>query len=110
MYTNKILQRINLWIIQHRNFKKNDNQINTMDTKDINKSQIYNFINVTHNLHKLFEALATSRLTLALLAYIVRIQIWHLFVVFFQVGKEKRLAGMLSPCSGSAKLHFYLPF
>jgi hypothetical protein len=40
-----------------------------MDTKDIEKLQIYNFINVIHILHKLFEALTTSRLTLNLLAY-----------------------------------------
>jgi hypothetical protein len=42
-----------------------------MDTKDIEKLQIYNFIDVTHIIHKLFEALATSRLTLALLAYML---------------------------------------
>jgi hypothetical protein len=33
-----------------------------MDTKDIEKLQIYNFIDVTHIIHKLFEALATSTL------------------------------------------------
>jgi hypothetical protein len=54
---------------------KNDNQINTMDTKDIDKLQIYNFINVTHNLHKLFEALAKSRLTLVLPTYVAGILI-----------------------------------
>jgi hypothetical protein len=81
-----------------------------MDTKDIDKLQIYNFINVTHNLHKLFEALVASRLTLALLAYVVGILIWHLFVVFFQVGKKKKIVEMLSHCSGCAKLHFRLPF
>jgi hypothetical protein len=46
-----------------------------MDTKDIEKLQIYNFIDVTHILDKLFEALATSRLTLTLPTYIVGILI-----------------------------------
>jgi hypothetical protein len=54
---------------------KNDNKIITMDTKDIEKLQIYNFIDVTHILDKLFEALATSRLTLTLPTYIVGILI-----------------------------------
>ncbi len=46
-----------------------------MDTKDIEKLQIYNFIDVNHILHKLFKALAASKLILALLAYITRILI-----------------------------------
>jgi hypothetical protein len=46
-----------------------------MDTKDIDILQIYNFINVTHNFHKLFVALAASKLTLTLLAYATRILI-----------------------------------
>jgi hypothetical protein len=46
-----------------------------MDTKDIKKLQIYNFIDVIHIFHKLFEALTTLKLTLALLAYVVGILI-----------------------------------
>jgi hypothetical protein len=46
-----------------------------MDTKNINKLEIYDFIDITHILHKLFEALATSRLTLALPAYTIGILI-----------------------------------
>jgi hypothetical protein len=56
----------------HKKLKnKNDNQIITMDSKDTKKLQIYNFINVIHILHKLFVALAASKLTLALPAYVV---------------------------------------
>jgi hypothetical protein len=39
------------------------------------KNYKYNFINVTHILHKLVEASITSRLTLALPTYIARILI-----------------------------------
>ncbi len=55
------------------NFKKNknDNQIITMDSKDTEKLQIYNFINVTHIFHKLFVALTALRLTLTLPIYTI---------------------------------------
>jgi len=33
-----------------------------------------------------------------------------LFVVFFQVGKDKRIVEMSSHCFGFAKLHFHMPF
>ncbi len=46
-----------------------------MDTKGIDKLLIYNFIDVIHNLHKLFEAFIALRLTLVLLAYVARILI-----------------------------------
>jgi hypothetical protein len=57
------------------NKNKNDNIIIVMDTKGIDKLLIYKFINVIHSLHKLFEALVASRLTLTLLAYVARILI-----------------------------------
>jgi len=49
------------------NFFFNVNPINTMIQKT-SKNYKYNLINVTNILHKLVEALATLRLTLALLA------------------------------------------
>ncbi len=54
-------------------FLKNDNQIITVDTKDIKNLQICNFTDVTHIFHKLFKALTTLRLTLTLPTYVVRI-------------------------------------
>jgi len=81
-----------------------------MDTKDIEKLQIYNFIDVTHIFHKLFKALVTLRLTLHVPAYATRILIWPLFLVFFWAWKDKRIVEMSSHCSRFAKLHFHLPF
>jgi hypothetical protein len=78
-----------------------------MDTKGINKLLIYKFVDVTHSLHKLFETLVASRLTLILPAYIIRILIWLLFVVFFWAGKKKRIVEMSSHCFKSTKLHFH---
>jgi len=72
---NKILQRIKLYNTILLKRKRKINQIITMDTKDINKLQIYIFINVTHIIHKLFQTLATLRLTLSLLAYATKILI-----------------------------------
>jgi hypothetical protein len=81
-----------------------------MDTKDIEKLQIYNFIDVTHILHKLFVALTTLILTLILLTYAAGILVWLLFVVFFQARKNKRIVEMSSHRFGSTKLYFHLPF
>jgi len=81
-----------------------------MDRKDIKKLQIYNFINVTHILHKLFKTLTTSELTLSLLTLVVEIIIWLVFVLFFRVGKKKRIVEMSNHCSRFLKLHFHLPF
>jgi hypothetical protein len=80
-----------------------------MDTKGIDKFLIYNFIDVTLNFHKLFEALVPSRLSLALPTYVTKILIWLLFVVFFWAGKKK-IHEMSSHCFKYAKLHFHLPF
>jgi hypothetical protein len=81
-----------------------------MDTKDIEKLQIYNFIDVTHIFHKLFTSLGALISTLALLTYAVGILIWLLFVIFFQVGKKKKIVEMSSYYSRSTKLYFHLPF
>jgi hypothetical protein len=74
------------------------------------KNYKYNFINVTHILHKLFDALATSRLILTLPTYVVGILICLFFLVVFQTRKDNRIDEMLTHCSGFVKLHFHLPF
>jgi hypothetical protein len=89
MYMNKILQKKKLYNTIFLKRKKNDNQIITMDTKDIDKLQIYIFINVTHIIHKLFQTLTTSKLTLSLLTYATKILIL-LFCCIFLSGKIEK--------------------
>ncbi len=67
-------------------------------------------IHAMNIIRKLLNAIITSRLTLVWKEKLSWILIWFFFVVFFQVGKEKRIANMLSHYYESIKLHFHLPF
>jgi hypothetical protein len=68
------------------------------------------FIKLTNILHKLHDALVTSKLTLLQLAQIAVITSRFLLVIYLLNKEWKKTTKILNHCSGFAKLHFYLQF